>query len=165
MFNNRLKEKNEKISKTMIERSNKLFVFEHIEKGVQYTFDGFNAFAKMIEVDPGNLHKTYNTKRKCKGWRLINIISLIKPDWEKIYEQVNTSKTIGRIKKKLNNIKQGLLSVVSYGKKNGPKNSYIDYNKANEYINLKKLEQPSYFTYKESIPEYSEFTDPRLNLC
>jgi hypothetical protein len=134
-----LSERGQKASNSYLNKSGMLYVFEDVN-GVRHLFDGLRQFARSIDVDVNNLYRTYthktNSRKGCKGWKLIDCISIVDPDWNDVVERIKSCKIIDRIKTKLMNVKKKLVSVRLYGMKLWKKAK----NTFNEYVEEKMQE-------------------------
>ena len=100
-------------SQTMMNRSSKLYIFERDNKKIGY--DVISSFARSIECDVSNLHKTLSNGKRVKGWRLIEVIDLMHPDWIYIDSVLKDVKIVSRIEKKLTKIRNGVIDLKCYG--------------------------------------------------
>ena len=100
-------------SKTMMNRSGKLYIFE--KDGKRIVYDVLSSFARCIECDISNLRKTLTNGKRVKEWRLTEVIDLIHPDWAHIDIVLKDVKITSRIEKKLTKIREGLIDLKHYG--------------------------------------------------
>lgn len=157
-----LSESGKKKSITNLNNSGTLYIFENKE-GKRYAFDGINAFARLIKTDAGNLYRTFTHKTYwCKGWRLIDYISLINPDWKDIAKRTKSCTIIERIQQKLAAIERELLSVRQYGRRLWKK--IVDVRDTfTDYVN-EKMQEPTDEPYKRK--SYSEMnTSDYEDMC
>jgi len=97
----------------MMERSSKLYIFE--KEGNRIVYDGLSFFARCIDCDVSNLQKTLTNDKRVKGWRLIEVIDLLHPDWSHIDSVLEGVRITPRIEKKLSKIRDNLLDLKCYG--------------------------------------------------
>ena len=105
--------KTKNTSKTMMNRSGKLYIFE--KDGKKIVYDVLSSFARCIECDKGNLYRTLTNGKRVKEWRLMEVIDLIHPDWSHIDIVLKDVKITPRIEQKLSNIRNDLVVLKHYG--------------------------------------------------
>jgi hypothetical protein len=104
---------NKTTSKTMMNRSGKLYIFE--KDGKKIVYDVLSSFARCIGCDVSNLHKTLTNGKRVKEWRLVEVIDLLHPDWSHIDSVLEGVRITPRIEKKLSKIRDNLLDLKCYG--------------------------------------------------
>jgi hypothetical protein len=104
---------NKTTSKTMMNRSGKLYIFE--KDGKKIVYDVLSSFARCIGCDVSNLQKTLTNDKRVKEWRLVEVIDLLHPDWSHIDSVLEGVRITPRIEKKLSKIRDNLLDLKCYG--------------------------------------------------
>lgn len=169
MSTRELSEKGTKSAERQLNNNARLYIFEHTE-GKRVVFDGLNRFARMIGVDPSNLYRTYKKQGyKCKNWKIIDIIDLMRPNWKEINKKLKSCTITKRIEQKLSAIEREIIEVKNHGYqlwnkvKNGIvtkvtniKNTYLDMKSVELYVEEKRLEPVTVPVYTSKYSEMSE---------
>lgn len=100
----------------MLKNGSQLYVFEH-KDGKRCILNGFRAFARLIKADVGNLHRTFKHKNyTVKGWRLVEIFSLLTPDWDIIYRKMRKAHMPDGLVSLIEAVENGTAQLKKYGR-------------------------------------------------